>query len=235
MSKKELRNEYVFIFFLLVFQAIRIFGEEFEKPAFILTNIVFTLYVTMKIYSLRKVEKALLNPLLLGSIKMFLLAYGSTIFYVYLENRPLYEFIPVHHPYGYLNNGMIYASLGFLSMWHSYQSEIVKRLSNQFIKFITRKKQLLRFELEPRWLIIYGIFFFSIVFKLILISLGVYGVINTILSKNVDLPYMQYIITLSSAGSGSLLFLYLYYFKTGKKRNQFIIFFLIDLFFSILT
>lgn len=46
---------------------------------------------------------------------------------------------------------------------------------------------------------------------------------------------MQYIMIFSSAGSGALLFLNLYYFKTGKKRNQFIIFFTIDLFFSVIT
>lgn len=234
MNKKSIVNTYFYILLLSIFQATRFFGEGFEKPIFIISNILFTIFVITKIYSLRNEKRWLLNPLFLASLRMFLLAYGATIFYIYFEGKSLHDYFKVYNPYEYLNNGIIYASIGFLSMWYSYQGRTTKKIAHSLFNLLTRKK-IIRKELEPRWIIVYAIFFASIIFKLILISLGVYGVIGTILANDIQLPYLQYVLTLSSAGSGALLFLNLYYFKTNKKKILFISFFIIDLFFSIIT
>lgn len=235
MSIKSITNTYIYVLLLTLLQAFRFLGEESEKPIFIITNILFTLFISFKIYSLRHEKRILLNPLLLASLKMFLLAYGATIFYVYSGNIPLIQYIEVSDPYEYLNNGMIYASIGFITMWHSYNSNLVKRAAITFLNLTTKQKMFLRKDLEPRWFFVYVIFFSSIAFKLLLISLGVYGVIGTLLAENIEIPYLQYIEVLSSAGSGALLFLYIYFFKTGKKKSLFIIFFSIDFFFAIIT
>ena len=235
MVNNTIKNTFIYVLLLSIFQAMRFYDEELDKPVFIITNIIFTIYVITQIYSLRNEKRWLLNPLFLASLRMFLLAYGATIFYFYLEDRPLDQYIKVNNLYSYLNNAMIYASIGFITMWHSYNSEMIKRYANSFINLITRQTILLRSDLEPRWIIVYAIFFLSITFKLILISLGIYGVIGTILAENTEAFYMNYVVAISSAGSGVLLFLNLYFFKTGKKKTQFIVFFLIDFFFSIIT
>jgi hypothetical protein len=166
---------------------------------------------------------------------MFLLGYGATIFYVYTDGNSIAQSIEVFEPFSYMNNAMIFASIGFISMWCSYHSQSVVNLARSFIDLITLNGRILKYELYPSWTIIYLIFFSSLVFKLILISLGVYGVISTLQADEIEFPFLNIINLLSSAGSGALFFLYLYSIKTGKKIGLSVFFFVIDFFFSILT
>lgn len=235
MNKKSIIITFLYVLILVFIQAFRFLDEVFEKPVFIISNILFSLFVILKLISLRKEKLFLLNPMFLAGLKMFLLAYGFTIFYIYLQDTPLIDSILVPHPYKYMNNGMLYASIGFIATWYSYSSDIVKRIAINFVDFVTRKKTFIRENLEPRWYLIFMIFGLSIVFKLILISYGVYGVLSTIFEQDIEIPFLSLIVVLSSAGSGALLFLNLYFFKTGNKKILFYLFFLIDFFFSIIT
>jgi|GEM_PF-1039789 len=235
MNKKSIIETFFYVLLLVFIQAFRFLDDVFEKPVFIISNVLFSLFVIIKMVSLRKEKLFLLNPMFLASLKMFLLAYGFTIFYIYFQDTPLIESIVVPHPYAYMNNGMLYASLGFIATWYSYNSAIVIKSANRFVDFVTRKKTFLRENLEPRWFLIFLIFGLSIVFKLVLISYGVYGVLSTIFAKDIEIPFMNLIVVLSSAGSGAVLFLNLYFFKTGNKKLLFFVFFIIDFFFSLIT
>lgn len=235
MNIKSIVITFFYVLLLTFVQAFRFLDDSFEKPVFIISNILFSLFVIIKMISLRKEKLFLLNPMFLASLKMFLLGYGFTIFYIYFQDTPLIDTILVPHPYAYMNNGMLYASLGFIATWYSYNSAIVVKNANRFVDFVTRNKTILRENLEPRWFLIYVIFGLSIVFKLILISYGVYGVLSTILEQDIEIPFLNLIVILSSAGSGALLFLNFYFFKTGDKKVFFYLFFLIDFFFSIIT
>lgn len=226
---------FVYISFLIVTQVLRIIYSELSESMFITNNIVFTFFVGINIYSLKGKKRWLLNPLFLASLKMFLLAYGLTIFYIYAEGKPITEYLEVKNPFDYLNNGMIFASIGFISMWYSYHSNFVKRIAFAIFNLITLQKKLLHADFTPNWFLVIAFFIISIVFKLILISFGVYGVIGTISPSEFEIPYLQYIITLSSISSIAVLFVSIYFFKTNKNKLLFLTIFLIDLFFSIIS
>lgn len=235
MMKNSIVDTLYYSLLITILQTIRLFNVELEKPIFIISNIVFTVFVILKILLLRNEKYALLNPLLLASIKMFLLSYGATIFYIFIGNKPLNSYIEVHNPYGYLNNGMIYASIGFITMWFSYHGSTARKIATSIVNYLTLCRNIIRRELQPRWFIIYSTFIISIVFKLLIVSLGVYGVLGTIFMKSTTPPFLNYIVTLSSASSGILLILYLNYFETGNNKWIFFSFFILDLFFSIIT
>ena len=235
MTLKSQLDTYMFCFVLFLLQTTRLFFEVTGEFIFILSNLLFSGFIVVKLFTLRREKRLLLNPVFLASIKMFLLAYGFSIVYIYLENKSLHEYFDVRNPFVFLNNSMIYASLGFIAMWYSFHNRTIKIWAISIYHYLARKRSFIRQAYKPNWFLIYTFFAASIVGKLILISLGAYGVLSTIFADEIDIPYMRYLSLLSSLGSGALLFVYLEYFKNKRKKNVAILFFCINLFFSLIA
>ena len=230
-----MKSTTLFLFIFTSLQTLRFVDNDLNETMYILSNISFTIYIISKLYLLRHEKYFFITPLFLASIRMFLLAYGLTIMIYYSGGTSISDFISINDTFYYLNNVMIYASIAFISMWYFYFSKINSRLSKQIFNVITNNGRALRKYIFPKWGLLYILFIVSVLCKLYMISLGIYGVLGTYFGLDYDVSYMQIIVYFSFAGTGASMIVYLYYFKYKKNLIQFIIFLSIDVFFSLFT
>ena len=224
---------YIAIFSLI--QSLRISSDDSGELIFIISNILFSGFVITKLFLIRKEQGYIISPIFLASAKMFLLGYGCTIFYIYLIDVPINYLVKANKPFTLLNNGMIYASLGFITLWHSYHSSIIKRSATHTFNFLTQKKKLLRESLNPKLGIVYLLIFIAIVIKLLFMSLGIYGVLSSDSGTNSITAYMQFYVYLDILGQLSATIMYINYFKTKKNKYITLLILLFQLFFAILS
>lgn len=224
-----------FYFFLFLINSLfhfSIYSLFIDETFFILIHLIYSFYIIIFLFNLPK-ENLFYNPLFLITIKVFLLGYGITIFYIYLDDN-IFNNFGTHNPYYILTLCNILAFISFLIFMLSYNSYIIIKFANTLSNYFSKKRYVLeKFNLNYKLLII--LFLVSIIFKLILIKLGIYGVLNTIFDKNININYVNYVMYLSQMSYVIVFLFSLDYYIYSNKKRLFYFIFIISIYFSILT
>lgn len=173
-----------------------------QKLAFILLNGLLIFYMAIEINRIRKVhiQRWILNPIVLCSFMTFLMGFGITNIIYFFPNRYL-ELVglPASGVNMAMNKLMFLVILGAMSMWVGYWS----KLSVQIIGtrwFVSYHNKFFKYDAEPKYWVLPGLFFIGTTSRMIQVWLGVYGY-----SSNYDrlieaAAYTQYL-TLGSSCS----------------------------------
>ena len=201
-----------------------------EFDAFIILNISFSVFVCYKLWGIRRGFYFFINPIVLASIFMFLLAYGfpyliGVRFHLISDNIPTY----------YLLKAMIYVSIVFVFFWHIFFSKQIRSVAESCISVLTNHGKFLKSEYTYNYGILYLLFACYIITTIFDIHSGSYGYLSVYNDRS-DMYQIASIINLFSyAGSGVVFLMLLIPHLSRKKTILLWTFFCINLFFQILS
>lgn len=198
-----------------------------NEHLFLYLNIIYNVFIIVLI--IRKIKKgmAIIDPLFIASIFMFLLPYGFPILFQYTNNSIRYE-----PNYSYLAQGMLYANVGFITLWYSYNSSLFNKSLNRCKKYawIFVKK------LNLNKTLVYIVIILSVVLNLKSIYNGNYGVLSTIYPESRAYGAFDQLEYLVGTGLKGVVFLQAWqYYKYKKGKRLFFISFCVLLLFQILA
>ena len=198
-----------------------------DEQLFVTLNIVFSAYIILLL--VRKLRKgmSIINPIIISSIFMFLLPYGFPVLFQYSEDNIRYS-----PKYLSLIQGMIYANIGFLTLWFSFNSKIFK----PFISYLRRYSKLFVKSLRVKPQLIYIFIILAVLLNLRSIYQGNYGVLSTIYADEINIGVMDQVeYFISTALKGVVFLLAWEYFKYKRRKKLFVISFFLLLFFQIMA
>lgn len=168
-----------------------------------------------------------INPIIVASLFMFLLPYGFPVLFQYFDN-----YIRYYPKYSSLIFGMLYANVGFLTLWYTYNSTL---FNSQLIYLEKYKKWFVK-NLRVKKQIVIIFLFISILLNLKSIYNGNYGVLATIYTDENDIGMLDQVAYFFGTALKGVVFLQAWqYFKYHRGLKLFILSFLILLFFQILA
>lgn len=197
------------------------------RDYFIFLNISFSIYIIIRILSLRKGKMFFLNPLVIASIFMFLFGYGFP-FLIAFNKNPI-RYFP---SYENLSLAVFYANIGFESMWLAFFSKgthSLKRLLRVFNKGFKN-------TIFVRKNLVYFICIIGIIINIKSINKGSFGVLATIFPENNELSSWGQMEHYLSLGLSGLSFLLAWQtFKLKKYKSLFYTIFIINFSFQLLS
>lgn len=211
-----------------------------DKILFISKILLLLSYLSFEIIQFRKYnsENWFLSPVVLASLFTFALSFSITNLVYFIPSHISYKYIynilgP--EPFPYLNKAMNYISLAAFFMWFGYRL----KLGNRLFYFLTNnsiiKKSFLKRSDELRINIILFLFLISIIARIIQIQLGLYGFAGDPESREIYGGIWNILYMIGSSGTLILIVSSLNYFNKGTKKLLFIISFVVELSFGLLS
>lgn len=198
-----------------------------DEQLFVTLNIVFSAYIILLLVRKLRRGMSILNPIFIASIFMFLLPYGFPILFSFFGDGIRYN-----PSYISLSQGMLYANVGFFSLWFTFNST----LFSPILSYLKKYSKLFVKDLKVNKFYIYIILLLSIVFNIKSIYSGNYGVLSTIYADEMSIGLMDQVeFFISTALKGVVFLLAWQYFKYNLDRKLFFISFILLLFFQILA
>ena len=244
-----MRQTYTSIFFSIITISVAFFIYELsntdlygsaKSSAFTLNTILLLIYLLLQINQVRNLEpkKWLLNPVILCSILTFILGYGiSNILYIIPSDSYLLKNINLESEITEtMNKLMFLAIVGAVALWSGYWFNFAKILNYGLL--IRLFNYAFKREPKPRKFVIYILLIISVISRLYMIELGMYGYSSISYEFVLDnSKYIQYIGYLSSTGKIVLMIASIeYYFsKSLQFKNIMYIALIIEVFFGLLS
>lgn len=225
------------ILVLIYILSIVIFNDE---VLFILKIIILLTYLTTEILELRAFnpENWFLSPVVLASLFTFALSFSITNLVYFIPGTLSYNdiyYILGPEPYKYLNKAMDYISIAAFSMWVGYRM----KLGNKFFNFLTnnaiiKKSFFIRSDILSVKVVIF-LLLISIVSRIIQIQFGMYGYAGDFESREIYGSIWNILYMIGTLGTLVLIVSSLNYFSKGDKKLLFIISFITELGFGLLS
>lgn len=221
-----------FLYFVFVFLLVLLYPYVgiAEFNIFVVLNVSFSLFVCLKLWSIRRIPYFFINPIVLVSIFMFLLANG----FPYLIGIE-YGLIDTNVPSRYLIKAMVYTSVVFIFFWHIFFSKQIRLVARACISLLTKRGELLKSDYNYNYNILYFLFGCYIVATLIDIHSGSYGYLSVYNDRSGMYQFASIINLFSYVGYGVVLLMMLIPNLSKKKKFLLWIFFCVNLFFQLLS
>lgn len=198
-----------------------------DEHLFLCLNVIYNIFIVTLLFRKFREGMSIIDPLFVASVFMFLLPYGFPVLFQYFD-----EDIRYYPRFISLAQGMLYANLGFITLWYTYNSKL---LNNSFGSF---KKVSLLFvkNLKLNKFFVYIFLFLSVAFNLKSIYNGNYGVLATIYPETKELSALDQLEYLVGSALKGVVFLQAWqYYKYHIGKVLFYFSFCILLFFQILA
>ena len=210
---------------LLICSSVNYLNDEL---LFVSLNITYSIYIFLLLVGKLRKGMSIINPIIVATVFMFLLSYGFPVLFQYFNYSEI-RYLP---KYSTLVHAMLYANVGFLTLWYTYNSSFfdsilsnLNKYSKWFVKNLKIRKQLIYFFL-----------FLSILFNLNSIYSGNYGVLATIYADENSIGIMDQVAYFFSTALKGIVFLQAWqYFKYNIGKKMFICSFFTLLFFQLLS
>ena len=205
------------------------------RSAFVLQTLLLLVYLALEISRVRRLHPVrwLINPAVFCSLMTFLLGFCISNLLYFL---PEVLVGPVEEVTASMNKLMFLVMVGALAMWLGYWSPLAARLAvwGSLVRFRTR---IFKFDAEPKAWVLPGLVLVSLVSRLLMIRLGIFGYSSNYERLIEAASYTQYLSMMSSLGTLALVIATLQYYsphQDRRARNWFLGIFICELIFGFL-